>query len=726
MPWYNDPRLVDTIARSHGLTTAQAEGYAALLANYLGNRRVWRHRLGVDLSGARSLLDPLRNRDFEAGDTVPLGGESTLTHWDYLGATTGGAVRYAGEGRGGSAALVFDTRGSVESPQLLQAVAIELDAGTGLTFSLWVRSLFPDTEVEVAVIGVGLRSETSPLTHIGSAGEWLLLSATATALVTGPAEVTVRATFTPRWAADSPDPLHPVRDHLACFVDDATLALTAPARDLTDRLRDQSAIRLTNDYLGDLVKADDLQLVFHDWDGTFNRDLPVSFLHGVAYRNARVRVWSLFPDLRVAEDGDRPLRLPQWSGRLEGVRLARGEARFDLVDTLGELLSRGLPADDWRYLDRWGAEQSSVTYERVGSSTGVVLSPGIGVNPAICRTGRWRITFTDGDGSFTVSALDANPLSNPTGHTSEDWTSSGVAGESALSILTTLWSGAFEAGDRILFNTTRRYLDRTPVEIMLDILSAVSFGPDEIDAESFAAAGTTTSTFLLRITFGSETTVLQALSLIARHVLGAIQVRPDGRIAFRLFTPGDIDAVPTVDRAVDLVDCRTEESDLVNEVILRYGWDFAAEEYTAQYTYPATDASNASLALYGTKVSRVWELPGFGAESAGLVATLASRLYERYRDGIEIYELEDKLHGVALEPGDLVRVVSAQPERTAVLELIETNKVLVADGRSTCAVRLKGVDVTRFMAGPSEDFLIMQPDEGFDPTMVLDGTKLLW
>jgi len=165
--------------------------------------------------------------------------------------------------------------------------------------------------------------------------------------------------------------------------------------------------------------------------------------------------------------------------------------------------------------------------------------------------------------------------------------------------------------------------------------------------------------YIISITLEREMSIMQALEAVGAHAdiftfhdLGlecvhAIRPRPAG-------TPKEL----TATEIKGDVEVSTEQ--LVNEVEIKYAYDYAADDYLHSYVYPETDAANKSYQVYGQKIRTTINAPGLYNES--VAKALAQRKYYFWQSGQRLVDLNLDLMGVLYRLGERFQVDVDDPD----------------------------------------------------------------
>jgi len=165
--------------------------------------------------------------------------------------------------------------------------------------------------------------------------------------------------------------------------------------------------------------------------------------------------------------------------------------------------------------------------------------------------------------------------------------------------------------------------------------------------------------YIISITLEREMSIMQALEAVGAHAdiftfhdLGlecvhAIRPRPAG-------TPKEL----TATEIKGDVEVSTEQ--LVNEVEIKYAYDYAADDYLHSYVYPETDAANKSYQVYGQKIRTTINAPGLYNEY--VAKALAQRKYYFWQSGQRLVDLNLDLMGVLYRLGERFQVDVDDPD----------------------------------------------------------------
>ncbi|MBN2410838.1 hypothetical protein JXQ31_04035 [candidate division KSB1 bacterium] len=182
--------------------------------------------------------------------------------------------------------------------------------------------------------------------------------------------------------------------------------------------------------------------------------------------------------------------------------------------------------------------------------------------------------------------------------------------------------------------------------------------------------------------------VLQALEIVGAHYDGFLFTDNwgvEGIYTFRehadepITISGDTNLLP---------DPVITTKELVNELTIRYGYDYENSKYLNELIHEGPDGVNKSFWRNQFKRSAELFFPAQYTKSRAI--TVAANKYKLWQNGIKLVSFELNLQGIVLKIGDKVRLVSEHPAIDSVFEIIG-RQVSLNDG-----VKLKfiGYDVS--------------------------------
>jgi len=453
--------------------------------------------------------------------------------------------------------------------------------------------------------------------------------------------------------------------------------------DLSERLASMGALvqkkNILPGKLGQYI-ASQVNLKFNDPDSYFNELDAESFLYGTDWYHTEVQIKSKMAG--TSSDVNQGLMY------LEAVKLEKANASFVLVDLFKVLLDEKLTADTYNRI-KDGVSQSTISYERTGSSTGTLDD--MTIYSTYCKLGQWTITFTDGSGNYTV---DGPGVTEKEGSTGSDFYSNTDATDSQIKIASGDWTGTFDEGDSITFSTCRTWENKVLIEIIHDLAKTMLSDsdidksgtyPSTLDTDySFDRAHNWLALFKLSISFDRTTTVLKAIELVANHGNSTPFSNRDGKLAIDVYRPKYQDSFYNLQNYNDLKECKSETLAPIEAFRIFFNYDYENSAYLNEYVYP----NDATEDIFEIK------LHGFTSEDAGLVHWMATFYYNLWHDGVRVFDpIKEKLHALAIDIGEHYYINSLNPVyENRAIEIIETQKRLLKRD-----ISLKAFDVNSLM-----------------------------
>ena len=175
------------------------------------------------------------------------------------------------------------------------------------------------------------------------------------------------------------------------------------------------------------------------------------------------------------------------------------------------------------------------------------------------------------------------------------------------------------------------------------------------------------SNFNISLSLDRRMSVLQALEVVGAHFDGFLYTDNWGveRIyTFRQHTEAPV----TISGDTNLLpDPVINTRELINELYLRFGYDYANNRYLNEILHEGPDGVNKSYWRHQFKRSAELFMPGQYTKTPALV--LAENKYNFWQNGIKFVSFEVSLQGIVLKIGDKVRLVSERPALDAEFEI---------------------------------------------------------
>jgi len=354
-------------------------------------------------------------------------------------------------------------------------------------------------------------------------------------------------------------------------------------------------------------------------------------------------------------------------------------AYITIQDTLRNLLSTQLKANTTksRMNNITSTLQSSLTYTREDASIGTLTENSINIDDSYCKIGSWNIEFTSAT-AFTVTDPGGVKYTGTTGSTF-------YAGDSSiyqLSIATSAWSGTFEQGDEIDFNTycTICYgsegTDGNNVPKIIELLLTEDYGADfsasDYDTSAIASLKADFDDFRAGITFDKKISVLKAIEIMLRHINAAIFVQNSGPVSFNSYLPQLDPASPNeLSPDTDIQDAEMETFTRYRRVMGLY--DYSNGEFNKEFSYPYNE---------GEPHIEI-KLPAFTADERIYAEAIVRRIYTMWEKGVKSYKIREKWnHGIGFELSDQFQISSDNPDLdTTIIEIFRINKNINRPGK---------------------------------------------
>ncbi len=349
-------------------------------------------------------------------------------------------------------------------------------------------------------------------------------------------------------------------------------------------------------------------------------------------------------------------KVEQFKGILRSYPSLGGTlAQLTFYDRFKELLDVDCKANSYQVFETDGsAAKNTISYKRIGSSTGVLDLSQVTIAQTACKIGEWRIEFTD-VGAYTITDTDG-----------QDWTGFTAilqafpkTGTIQITIPSGAWSGSFDVGDVITFKTTLALGSPintytrivTQIQAMLEQPFGASLDSSNIDASSFTTIDNLFVDAVGQIAFTQPTTVLKVVETLQRHINSTLFVKNDGTFSLSAYYPRT--ASLTLSPDADIISVDSEDLGRVERVIAQFGYDYDTNKFTDNAHYPDFSFLNGGELEINYPAYR-------GSNSPA--AIYAQRLWEMWRRGVRIFTISEKWnYGLALEINDLVKISSDHP-----------------------------------------------------------------
>ncbi len=213
--------------------------------------------------------------------------------------------------------------------------------------------------------------------------------------------------------------------------------------------------------------------------------------------------------------------------------------------------------------------------------------------------------------------------------------------------------------------------------------------------------------YIISITLDREMSIMQALEAVGAHAdiftfhdfgiecVHAIRPRPAG-------TPKELT------EAEIKGDVEASTLQLVNEVDIKYAYNYTIDDYQQSYVYPETDAANKSYQVYDQKIRTVIYAPGI--YNSFVARALAQRKYMFWQNGQRLVDLNIDLMGVLFRLGERIQVDVDDPDIDAEVEITK---------KGLSVLPSKNVAISAFDVAHLKRFALVEVDG-------VDTGKLLW
>lgn len=190
----------------------------------------------------------------------------------------------------------------------------------------------------------------------------------------------------------------------------------------------------------------------------------------------------------------------------------------------------------------------------------------------------------------------------------------------------------------------------------------------------------------ISITFDRAMTIAQAVGAICTHAI-MMQCHDLGVEYVHCFRPRSQATTKELTNAEVKQNPMVGTIEPVNEIIVKYAYDYIAQEYQKTIEFPGSDGANFSFAKYGKRVEQTIYCPGIYSDD--LAMAMAKRLYEIYSDGARVSTIDLDFRGLFFRLGEQVDIDTSDPDLESRFEII-SKSVKVMGSRN---VALMGWDV---------------------------------
>lgn len=347
-------------------------------------------------------------------------------------------------------------------------------------------------------------------------------------------------------------------------------------------------------------------------------------------------------------------------------------ASLTIQDTLRNLLSKQLKANTTKSrLSNTAVNLSgSLEITREDASDGLLAENGIIINTNYCKIGSWNIEFTS---TTEFTATDPDSIKY-TGTVSTTF----YAGDSTvyqLSISPSAWSGTFETGDALSFNTVcticyaNESTDGNTVPKIIERLLSENYGAglttSDYDTTSLDALKTDFSEYRAGITFTTNLSVLKAIEIMLRHINAAIHVQNNGPVYFKSYVPElETGSYNSLSPDNDIMYMEMESLTKYRRVVGFYDYD--GSTFNREFSFPSNEGE-PHITI---------KLPAYTAAEEIYAEAIVRRIYRMWEHGLKLFRIKEKWnHGFGFDLNDQFQISSNAPEiDTNIVEIFDMKK----------------------------------------------------
>lgn len=178
-----------------------------------------------------------------------------------------------------------------------------------------------------------------------------------------------------------------------------------------------------------------------------------------------------------------------------------------------------------------------------------------------------------------------------------------------------------------------------------------------------------TNGITVSITLERDMSILEAIETISAHFDGFIFTDNWGVENIYAFRNNPATAIDIAYNTNLLMpDPEYLNKEYVNELTLKYGFNYNDNEYYYEKTYQGVDGQNAGIWRFGTKLTSELIMPGFYTEEqANFIALNKTKVWE---NGVKLLQFNMSIEGLILQIGDPVHIQSIYPAVDAEFEII--------------------------------------------------------
>jgi len=190
-----------------------------------------------------------------------------------------------------------------------------------------------------------------------------------------------------------------------------------------------------------------------------------------------------------------------------------------------------------------------------------------------------------------------------------------------------------------------------------------------------------------------EMSIAQIEEVIAAHIDGFLHHDNWGVDRIHTFRPRSGSTVATIDNTIMLSPgAEVETLEVINEIKVKHGYDYAENKYLYEFTYPESDAANKSL--WRNEIKRTVEvlLPGF--YTATPAVNIATMKFLTREDGLRVFVFNATLKALLMRIGERYTMNSTRARFNSEVEIIG-----MRSGRFVDDIQLQfaAYDRTQFM-----------------------------
>lgn len=174
----------------------------------------------------------------------------------------------------------------------------------------------------------------------------------------------------------------------------------------------------------------------------------------------------------------------------------------------------------------------------------------------------------------------------------------------------------------------------------------------------------------ISISFDREMTILQAIEEVSKHGENFTFSDNWGVEKIHTFRPHYNASVSTFSKSTNLAlpNPQVEAREMVNEIRVQYGYDYANSEFMYEVVYPETTDDNRAYTRFDFIRSKTIHVPGVWTEA--YAKQLAKHKYFMWENGLRLIRFRTTLQGLVVTIGDHLNIDSDYPEVDTEVEVI--------------------------------------------------------